>query len=115
MLNNIPPPDTTANNAGATGGLVGNAKRCYLYGIYCYNGSGAPAYLQFFDAAAVPANTTAALMSVQVAAGATASIVFAAPRPMANGVAVALSSTAATLTQVDSLNSLLDCHTRQRN
>lgn len=70
-----------------------------VYTVRGYNTSGGALFLQLFDAAALPVDTTVPLAVVPIAANSAASFDFGAlGLPFTNGLVVALSSTDDTLT-----------------
>lgn len=89
---------TADSAAGGLGKSLAVGHKARLFSATMFNNhASADRYLQVFDAAALPDDGTAAVMTVKVPAGSTGALDFRG-RPMTNGIVVACSTTAATLT-----------------
>lgn len=97
--------DATTNSAGYAGSLLVTALPARLYSTTFFNNSGADAYVQVFDAAAVPspgAWATAPRLQMRVPDQSQGSFDFGDGRIFGTGIAIAISSTATTYTAVAS-------------
>lgn len=88
-----------ANSSALESSRVVKASSGTLFTITSYNTSAGSRWLQFFDAAALPANGAVPLMTVEVPAGTTGSFDFGSKGlPFTSGLVAALSSTDDALT-----------------
>lgn len=88
-----------ANSAGLAASLIVKASKGYLIAVHLINTNVGARFLQVFDSATLPADTTVPLISISVPAGGTFLLNFAPfGLLMQNGIAVCNSTTAATKT-----------------
>jgi hypothetical protein len=101
--------DTSDVSAAAEASSVSKASAGRLYSVTFTNGNAAARYLQFFNAASVPADTTVPVLSIYVAAGQSVQLYWENGIYFSTGICWCNSSTATakTIGAADSLANVL--------
>jgi hypothetical protein len=95
------------NPVAAVASAVVKAQPGAVFGWLITNTNAASRSIQFFDATAVPADTTVPLISILLTTGATSVVTLIRPRIFLKGIVVCNSSTAATKT-IGAADSIID-------